>query len=74
MRSAGSLLAGLLWLLCSTPVLVAQETQPLTNPPPGSITGTLPQPPVAHLEPIVVTATRAETPLKEVSPAVTVIT
>jgi vitamin B12 transporter len=74
MRSAGSFLAGLLWLLCSAPVLVAQEVPPQTNPSPGSIRGTPPQPPVSHLEPIVVTATRAETPLKEVSPAVTVIT
>ena len=74
MRSAGSLLAGLLWLLCSAPVLLAQEAQPLTPPSPGSIQGTLPQPPVSHLKPIVVTATRAETPLKEVAPAVTVIT
>jgi vitamin B12 transporter len=73
MRSAGSLLAGLLWLLCSAPVLVAQEAPLLTNPSPGSMTGT-PPPLVSHLEPIVVTATRAETPLKEVSPAVTVIT
>jgi vitamin B12 transporter len=74
MRSAGSFLAGLLWLLCSTPVPLAQEAQPLTPPSPAPGTGTPPSPPVSQLEPVVVTATRAETPLKEVSTAVTVIT
>ena len=74
MRSAGSFLAGLLWLFCSTPVPFAQEAQPLTNPSPAPGVGTPPSPPVSQLEPVVVTATRAETPLKEVSTAVTVIT
>src|SRR5262245_1657423 len=75
MRNACVFLVGIVWLLCSTPILVAQEkTQTLENPAPGPVTGTPPLAPVSQLEPVVVTATRLETPLKEVAPAVTVIT
>jgi vitamin B12 transporter len=72
MRNACVLLAGVICLLCRASLLVAQETQTLETSSPGSVRGT--PPPVAQLEPVVVTATRMETPLKEVAPAVTVIT
>jgi vitamin B12 transporter len=74
MRNVCSFLAGIVWLFCSAPVLVAQETQTLGNQSPGPVTGTPPQMPVSQLEPVVVTATRSETPLKEVATSVTVIT
>jgi vitamin B12 transporter len=74
MRNACLFLVGIVWLLCCAPLLVAQETQTLDPSPPGSATGTPPPMPVSQLEPVVVTATRVETPLKEVATSVTVIT
>src|SRR5262245_4974899 len=73
MRNVGLLLVGILYLFCCTSLLVAQEAPPGENPSPGSPTSAPPTP-VSQLEPVVVTATRVETPLKEVAPAVTVVT
>lgn len=74
MRNACLFLAGVIWVLCRASLLVAQETQTLETPSPGSVRGTPAPTPVSQLEPVVVTATRVETPLKEVAPAVTVVT
>src|SRR4051812_1366758 len=70
MRNVGVLLVALICLLCRTSLLAAQETPPRENPSPGSPTS-VPPTPVLQLEPVVVTATRVETPLKEIAPAVT---
>lgn len=73
MRHVGLLLIGIICLFCRPSLLAAQETPPRENPSPGSPTS-VPPTPVLQLEPVVVTATRMETPLKEVAPAVTVVT
>lgn len=74
MRNVFSFLTGLVWLLWGVPVLVAQQTQAPEEQSLASATGAPSPTPIPQLEPVVVTATRSETPLKEVSTSVTVIT
>jgi vitamin B12 transporter len=62
------------WLFLTPSGLLAQqevEAQAQSSPPP---TPAQSQVPVSQLDPIVVTATRTETPLKEVATSVTVVT
>jgi vitamin B12 transporter len=72
MRNVCSLFAGIVWLLVGVPVLLAQQPSP--SGPPSSPSSAQPQMPVPRLDPVVVTATRTETPLKETSTSVTIIT
>jgi len=62
------------WLFLTTPCLWAQqevEMQAQSSSPPAPVQSPVP---VSQLDPIVVTATRTETPLKEIATSVTVIT
>ncbi len=72
MRNVFSFPAGIAWLLLGGPVLLAQQTQVPEEQSLASATGA--PMPIPQLAPVVVTATRSETPLKEVATSVTVIT
>jgi len=72
MRNVCLVFAGIVWLLWGAPSLLAQQTP--SSGQPSSPPSVQPQVPVPQLDPVVVTATRTETPLKEVSTSVTMIT